>query len=69
MNDFASWMACVTSWLPEDARVEITLIQHPNRQPPNHCSYQVRTLDVDLGSMPANTFCLKASPHIHRTPS
>lgn len=69
MNDFASWMACVTSWLPEDARVEITLIQHTNRQTPNHCSYQVRTLDVDLASMPANTFSLKATPHIHRTPS
>jgi DNA polymerase-3 subunit epsilon len=62
LDDLNRWSDYLTRCLPEDARVEVTLVQHfaknTPKKMPTHCSFKVRTLDIHLNSMPQRTCVL-----------
>lgn len=55
LDDHTRWFDYLTNCLPEDARVEVTIVQHSStkggKQSPTHCSFKVRTLDIHVDSM------------------
>jgi DNA polymerase III epsilon subunit len=63
LNDHTLWLNHLTTCLPEDARVEVTIVQHfsanGTKPSPTHCSFQVRMLDIHSNSMSQRSCQLK----------